>query len=240
MSRSVVLKCVLSLLLAQGTCCGFAQTGADTVARDTIRNRFLPTGVRVGYDAISFAKSRLQNDFHGWEFEGDIDFNRYYFTLEYGNWGRNLVAGSTATYANDGNYWRVGIDVNFLTRDPDRNVFFLGARYGRSVFTESMSIVASDPLWGDVSDSFYHSGVKASWIELTTGLRVKIWKIFWMGYTGRLKFALSTDGSPEMLSYDVPGYGRTHRETTWGFNYYLMLRIPVRAAPPPPPAKKKR
>lgn len=236
----IFLKGFLSLCLLYTGSYGFAQSSPDTVARDTIRNKFLPTGIRVGFDALNFAKSRLQDNYNGWEFEGDIDFDRYYFTLEYGNWGRNLVSDSTAAYANDGKYWRVGVDVNFLTRDPDRNVFFLGARYGRSVFTESMTMVASDPLWGDISDSFYHSGIKASWVELTTGLRVKIWKIFWMGYTGRLKFALSTDGSPEMLSYDVPGFGRTHRETTWGFNYYLMIRIPVRAAPPPPPAKKKR
>lgn len=238
--RTVLVYAFLCLCLVHTGNQAFAQSAADTVARDSVRNKFLPTGIRVGFDVINFAKSRLQDDYSGREFEGDVDFGRYYFALEYGNWGRNLVADSSATYANRGNYWRVGIDVNFLTHDPDRNNFFLGARYGRSVFSESMTILASDPFWGDVSDSFYHSGIKASWVELTTGLRVKIWKIFWLGYTARLKFGLSTDGSPEMLSYDVPGFGRTDRETTWGFNYYLMVRIPVRAAPPPPPARKKR
>lgn len=239
MLHRLFMRILLGLCLVHATSYVYAQSDAETVAIDTVRNKFVPTGIRVGFDVVNFVKSRLQDNYNGWEFVGDLDFNRYYFTLEYGNWGRNVVADSTATYANDGNYWRVGVDVNFLTRDPDRNVFFLGARYGRSMFTESMTVVASDPLWGDVSDSFYHSGIKASWVELTAGLRVKIWKIFWLGYTGRLKFALSTDGSPEMLSYDVPGFGRTHRETTWGFNYYVMLRIPVRTAPPPPPAKKR-
>ena len=239
MLRTFLIKTLFSLCLLLLTSLLYAQSEADSVATDTVRNKFVPTGIRLGFDAVNVAKSRFQDNYNGWEFEGDIDFNRYYLTLEYGHWGRNLVADSTATYANDGNYWRVGIDVNFLTRDPDRNVFFLGARYGRSMFSESMTVVASDALWGDVSDSFYHSGIKASWVELTAGLRVKVWKIFWLGYTGRLKFALSTDGSPEMLSYDVPGFGRTHRETTWGFNYYVMIRIPVRAAPPPPDRKKR-
>jgi hypothetical protein len=189
-------------------------------------------------DAVAFAQSRLQNSFRGWEFEGDVDFYRYYLTFESGGSRRNLSSDSTS-YANDGTYWRAGIDVNFLTTDPDRNVFFLGARYGRSRFAESMSVFTYDPIWGYLSDNFYHSGVKASWIELTAGLRVKIWKIFWLGYTGRLKFGLSTKGSPEMLSYDVPGFGRTDKETTWGFNYYVMVRLPLRKAPPPP-AKKKR
>lgn len=238
MLRVLPFRVLLLLGFSVGVLTARSQSEQDTVAVDTVKNKFLPTGVRIGYDVIGFAKSRLQDDFHGWEFVGDVDFNRYYLALEYGNWGRNLMADSTASYSNSGNYWRVGIDVNFLTKDPDRNVFFLGARYGRSDFSESMTVLAHNPLWGDMSDTFHHSDIKASWIELTTGLKVKIWKIFWFGYTGRLKFALSTDGSSEMLSYDVPGFGRTDKETTWGFNYYVMIRIPVRKAPPPPPKKR--
>ena len=232
-----MLQLLMSLLLSAG--CGYAQSGADTIAIDTVKNKYLPTGVKIGFDAIAYTKSRFQKNFDAWEVTGDVDFHRYYLTFEYGGSARNLHADSTS-YANDGSYWRVGIDVNFLTKDPDQNVFFLGARYGRSRYGESMSVVTYDPIWGYLSDNYYHSGVTASWVELTAGLRVKIWKLFWLGYTGRLKFGLSTAGSPEMLSHDVPGFGRTDKETTWGFNYYVMIRLPLRKAPPPPPAKKKR
>lgn len=209
------------------------EAAADTVKIDTIRNKFFPTGIRFGTDMIHLVKTQTQNNFHGWEIEADIDFNRYYIALEYGRLGRNLNSDSAA-YANQGTFWRAGIDVNFLTNDPDRNMFFLGARYGRSMFSESMTMQAYDPIWGSQTGSFYHSSVNAWWLELTTGLRVKLWKIFWLGYTGRLKFALSADGTEEMLPHDVPGFGRTDKETTWGFNYYLMIRIPIRKAPPPP------
>lgn len=202
----------------------------STVRADTVRNKFFPTGIRVGTDVISLVKSRIQDNFEGWEVQGEIDFSRYYLALEYGRWGRNLGSDS-ATYANQGTFWRAGIDVNFLAKDPDRNVFFLGARYGRSVFTESMGIQRHDPVWGILADNFYHTDVNAWWIELTSGLRVRIWKVFWLGYTGRFKFALSTDGTEEMIPHDVPGFGRTNKETTWGFNYYLMIRLPIRNAP---------
>ena len=100
-----------------------------------------------------------------------------------------------------------------------------------------MAVQRFDPVWGLLDDSFYHTDVNASWIELTAGLRVKIWKIFWLGYTGRIKFGLSTDGSPDMIPHDVPGFGRTDKETTWGLNYYLMIRLPVRKEPPAPVEK---
>lgn len=225
------LSCILSPILV------VAQTDRDSVARDTVRNKYLPTGIRIGSDVIHLVKSRTQDNFHGWEVVGEVDFSRYILALEYGSWGRNLQADSAA-YANQGTFWRAGIDVNFLKNDPDRNVFFLGARYGKSVFSESMSVQRFDPIWGPNADSYYHPDISASWIELTAGLRVKIWKICWLGYTGRFKFALSTERSEEMLPYDVPGYGNTNKETTWGFNYYVMVRIPLWKAPPIP-AKKK-
>ena len=214
----------------------FTQPRRDSVAVDTVRNKYVPTGIRTGFDLLALGKARFQDNFSGWEVQGDIDFNRYYLVVEFGNWGKTLNSDS-ASYANAGSYWRAGVDVNFLTKDPDRNMFFLGARYGRSVFTESMTVKRFDPVWGLLDDSFYHTDINASWMELTAGLRVKIWKIFWLGYTGRIKFGLSTDGSPDMIPHDVPGFGRTDKDTAWGFNYYLMIRLPVRKAPPAPPEK---
>ncbi|HEX8037683.1 MAG TPA: DUF6048 family protein [Chryseosolibacter sp.] len=238
MPSSLKLKIIVMVILTFCLADAGAQAVKDTVRTDTLKNKYLPTGIRIGTDAISLVKTRVQTNFHGWEGNGEVDFGRYFLALEYGTWGRDLASDS-ASYANDGTYWRAGIDVNFLTQDPDRNVFFLGARYGRSVFSEAMTVTSADPYWGVLSDSFYHSGVNAWWLELTTGLRVKIWKMLWLGYTGRFKFALKADKTPEMLPYDVPGFGRTDKETTWGFNYYVMMRIPIRKAPPVPVKKKK-
>lgn len=231
------LKVFIPLILIFSFAGASAQTPQDTVRTDTVRNKYLPTGIRFGTDVISLAKTRAQSNFHGWEVNGEVDFDRYFLELEYGTWGRNLGSDS-ARYANDGTFWRAGIDVNFLTQDPDRNVFFLGARYGHSVFSENMSLISADPVWGVLSDDFQQSDVHAWWLELTTGLRVKIWKVIWLGYTGRFKFALKMDETSDMLPYDVPGFGRTDKETTWGFNYYVMIRIPFRKAPPVPVKKK--
>ena len=65
----ILLKGFFSLCLLYTGSYGFAQSSADTVARDTIRNKFLPTGIRVGFDALNFAKSRLQDNYNGWEFD---------------------------------------------------------------------------------------------------------------------------------------------------------------------------
>lgn len=203
---------------------------SDTVKTDTIKNKYLPTGVRIGTDLISLVKARYQDNFSGWEINGEVDINRYYLAMEYGNWGRKLNSDSAA-YSNDGKFWRVGIDVNFLKKDPDRNMFFIGGRYGRSTFSEQMQLISYDPIWGTLATSYTNKEVPARWLELTAGIRVKIWSIFWLGYTGRFKFALKTGATEEMLPYDIPGFGTTDKGTTWGFNYYAMVRIPIRKDP---------
>ncbi|HYG17653.1 MAG TPA: DUF6048 family protein, partial [Ohtaekwangia sp.] len=137
-------------------------------------------------------------------------------------------------YDNDGSYFRAGIDVNFLTKDEEKNVFFIGGRYGRSVFSEKLDITTADPLWGLITRSSANNHIQGRWFELTTGIRVRMWKIIWMGYTARFKFGLKTNENGDLLPHDVPGYGRTDKETAWGFNYQIFVRFPVRRQPKAP------
>lgn len=162
-----------------------------------------------------------------------MDFYRYYFAIDYGSWSRTFTS-DFGSYANDGTYWRVGADVNFLLKDLDRNMFFLGARYAQANFSENLNVHAENTFTDPVTFedlNYAHSGVNAHWFELTTGLRVKIWKVIWMGYTARFKFALKHDNTENIIPSDIPGYGRTNKDSNWGFNYQIFIRIPVRKQP---------
>lgn len=198
----------------------------------SFKEYYVPTGIRVGTDAISLLMTQYNETFSGWEVSADVDFYRYFLAVEYGHWSRRYNEPRW-DYLNDGNYFRVGADVNFLTKDPERNMFFVGARYGRATFDESLLLL-------ETRQSYESIAVPASWYELTTGLKVKIWSFFWMGYTARFKFGLNTDERGDMVPHDVPGYGRTDKDSYWGFNYQLMFRIPVRPAPALPASKKKK
>jgi hypothetical protein len=221
-----------------GIACG-QKAKPDTVKTDTVKNKYLPTGIRFGTDVLAFAKSSGQSSFSGWEVNTDVDFYRYFLALDYGTWGRTYRADS-AGYANHGNYWRIGADINFLLKDPDRNMFFIGGRYGHSSFSENLTIVASDPVWGSLERTYLNPKVTSRWLELTTGIRVKMWKMIWMGYTVRYKFGLKNHGDDEMLPHDVPGYGRTDKTSYWGFNYQIFIRVPFRKTPVFVPDKKKK
>lgn len=220
----------LVFFLLVSTFCAYGQ--GSTKPADTTQTRklkFLPTGVRLGTDLAGIIKSNIVDDFSAWEITTDIDFHRYLVVADFGYSASGFHANG-AEYNNDGNYWRLGIDANFLTRDKDRNAFFLGLHYGRSSYNESMTIVSEDPLFGTLTDNFSNTGLQANWLELNGGLKVKIWKWMWLGYTARYKFSLKSDESKEMLTHEVPGYGRTNNPATWGFNYYVFIRLPFRKA----------
>lgn len=196
--------------------------------KDSVRTRsYLPTGVRISADVLPPVLSRINDDFSGYEFNADIDFYRYYLTVDYGSWSKQ-DRSEVVAYRNDGQYYRIGVDVNFLVKQAEKNNFFLGFRRGYSTFSEYMTINQQDSIWGPIAEDLSHENVNASWWELTSGIRMRIWKIFWLGYTARFKFALKAPMENELVPYDVPGYGLTYKETTWGFNYQIMARIPIR------------
>jgi hypothetical protein len=234
MYRLKLLNSILLLLVATIAC---AQK--DTT-RLSFKKYYIPTGIRVGTDAITLTRNAYDPSFSGWEANVDVDFYRYYVALDYGNWSRLYERGDGLRYENNGGYFRAGVDVNFLTRDPNRNMFFIGARYGRGTFDETFNLVDTMDNGDPYTNRYVNTNIPARWFELTTGVRVKIWSFLWMGYTARFKFGLKAGDTPAMLPHDVPGYGRTDGETYWGFNYQLFFRIPVRKAPDLPAKKKKK
>jgi hypothetical protein len=231
--------------------------GQKDTTRLSFKKYYVPTGIRLGVDLVPIAWGMRDKTFAGKEFQADIDFYRYHLTFDYGNWSRSYAGTLTDTaaadlhnsfeYNNDGRYFRVGVDVNFLLKDPERNMFYVGARYGRASFNEYYYVDEELPDYLWIFDpgarqirSYVNSSVPARWFELTMGVRLKVYKFIWMGYTSRFKFGLKTGNTPELLPHDVPGYGRTDKNTTWGFSYHLMFRIPVRDYPDLPPSKKKK
>jgi Domain of unknown function (DUF6048) len=209
------------------------------VIKDTTKNRFLPTGLRIGTDVIALIRSR-DNSFKGWEINFDTDLSRYYFTVDYGYSAVNLLIGDGAynnfggNYKNDGHYLRIGADVNFLLKDPDKNMFFIGFRYGLSSFSDAVQYQNAVSYTGfqPISANESNKNLSGHWLEITSGLRVKIISGFWMGYTARLKFAPSVSGEGTLKAYDMPGYGVVSEAPYWGFNYDLYWRFGWRETPP--------
>lgn len=194
---------------------------------DSTRGRFRPGGISVGTDVISLIRSQTSERFSGREINADIDFHRYHLVADVGSWSTNYPL-KNGYYESGGQYFRVGVDVNFLLKDPDRNMLFLGIRHGRSSFTDSVNFSFTDAQLDVIEIHGANHNINANWMEGTAGLRVKIWKFIWMGYTARMKFRLRVNGEGPVKTFDVPGYGLTYKTLWWGFNYQVFVKIPLK------------
>lgn len=192
---------------------------------DSLKEKIYLRSLRFGTDVLALVVSGSDR-FDGWEVNADADFGRFYLAGDYGRSARNEMLVNAGDYSNEGSYWRAGLDVNILKRDPDRNMLFFGLRYARSSFSDRANITLNDPFFGTQQFVLSNPQATAVWSEMVAGLRVKVWKEFWMGFTSRLKMGLSIRGNSELGSYDVPGYGTVSSGYTWGFNYQVFWRIP--------------
>lgn len=223
MRQAILMYLLSSVLLLLGVS-SHAQDKKE--AGDSLRRIQKPTGVRIGTDLIAIGKTIFDSPLTGWEVNADVDFGRYYLALDYGS-SSYKDSLDNGYYSNDGRYIRLGVDVNFLLKDPDKNMVFFGFRYGRSSFSEQLTYEFTADEFGPVLKEISNPNASAGWGELITGLRVKVWNPIWMGYTARLKFLPGVKGNPEMETYDIPGYGRTSKGMYWGFNYQIFYRIPL-------------
>lgn len=211
-------------------CAGLTVSAQEKKKRDSVTVRdFIPKAIRVGGDVVALVRSQYEDSYSGWEMNAEVDIHRYILAFETGNWQLDLNS-EDGLYANKGTYFRIGADVNFIPRNPQGNILFLGARYGRSIFSESLTTMVSDPVWGDQEVQYNTDDANGRWFEVTGGLRVRLWKIVWLGYTARYKFGLATNGTDTMEPHDVPGYGTndSEKDSTWGFSYLVMIRLPLR------------
>jgi hypothetical protein len=226
---------------------GFAQKEKKPNPADTLLYKYLPTGVRIGTDALSIILSQTNPSLKLWEVNADLDFDRYYLAVDYGSWAKQITIDNgtkinNGNYQNNGTYYRIGADINFLLKDPDKNMFFIGFRLGRSNFDHTLnySMAYTGPYaTGPIDKTVSATGVTARWMEITTGLRVKIVSGFWMGCTARIKLSANYENSPNLVPYDIPGYGLSEQSPYWGLNYQLFWRFPVRKLKVRPKEEKK-
>ena len=129
--------------------------------------------------------------------------NHFYPTLEVGFGGGHTGQGDTLTYDAYGGFFRAGLDVNPLRRNPESpHALLIGIRVGTGIQAQRTDC------WG----------------EIVAGCQVEIAEVnttaFYMGWMGRFKFLFTRKGD----SLYIPGYG-ARDNIGWGVNYYLGWRF---------------
>lgn len=224
---SPILKSLISILLLISALPVFGQENEYTLVMDTTLSgykKFAPTGIRVGMDVLGPVLHLFDGRSLSYEFTAELDLDQYFLVAEGGFQQFQEINGSVG-YDMRGSFFRIGPEANFLHRDRMLNNFSFGLRYAYAAYNEIAIGAVEEPNWGAVPVSFNVNN-KSWWLEMTTGVKVRLYKGIFTGYIFRFRF-LRTSTQPDVpfTSYYVPGYGYADRLNTWGFRYYIMYRI---------------
>ena len=156
--------------------------------------------------------------------------------------GVDLYGIGSKHYKSSAPFFRIGVDYNTMAKKKEKNSFlYVGLRYGFSHMKYDISSLAiqdpafggemgnpsqEDGIWGG-SVPYDHPGQKATmqWFEFVAGVRVQIYKSFYMGWAVRMKYKLSASVSEYGNPWMVPGFGK-YNSNNMGVTYSLIYKLP--------------
>lgn len=189
-------------------------------------------GLRFGIDLKPWIQSIASSDRSFYNAHLRLDAGpgtsiRYGAMLDFTHSEANLQ-GDSATYFNKGNAARLGLYLNIIPDDQDFNLVTVGIGYGRSWFNESLSGLVDDSDYGSFPVYRSSIGLGAGWIEITGGMQARIWKQLYVGYNLQLRLLPHFKDRDLLQIYEIPGFGKASRKSSFGFSYFLLYRIPFR------------
>lgn len=183
---------------------------------------------RISVDAARLASNFIYTDKKGYEMQVDYKLRGNNYAVFETGFGKNIVDYTNLQYDNTGGFLKLGIDKNVIDiiSDKDYDILFIGLRYGMGFGKRSNATFLVPSYFGPPSEGtstgesyFIH------WGELTLGLRVEIFKQFFVGWNARVKFLFNSGAFQQLAPSYVPGYGAGDKSTVAGGNIYVCYAI---------------
>lgn len=176
--------------------------------------------------------------FNGGRFEFVVSFDvslwqRLFPAVEYGMMFMNHDY-VTHKYKSDGLFVKLGANYNFLNYKPDRkkdHVFGVGVRYGFSNVNYTLSDALLENLYWKESTYMTNEkrNVNVGWLEFVIGVRVQVYKSFFMGVNLQVKAFPHFYKKEIDYPVYIPGFGAYNKTSaTFGLEYILSYQIPYK------------
>lgn len=217
-----------------------AQEIVEEEVVDTLKKREKkPYTIRFGLDLSKPFMTQLDKGYFGLELVGDIRlFSEFYGAIELGN-EKKTQQSEQINYTTTGNYIKLGFDYNlFKNWKGMNNAIYLGLRIGNSFHKQKVNeyepyqinhywpaeIIKKGP---EIREQ---DALSARWVEVVTGIKVKMINNIYMGFSLRLNRLMSDIRPDNFDNLFIPGFNKKTDENVWGagFNYTITYAIPVK------------
>ncbi len=185
-------------------------------------------GLQVSVNVMDGIANLFGQTYGNYELAVELDLHNRFFPVWEIGVGRadNTPEGLNFTYRTQPSlYNRIGLNYNFKYNSESTSFFYIGLRYGFSFFTYDIdNITIDNPYWEENEVlSIAHQKSWAHWGELLGGVRVQVYKNFYMGWTARYHLLIGSKKNDTSAPWFIPGYGTD--STPFGFTYTLGYRF---------------
>ncbi len=212
-----------------------AKKDSTTIHKDSLPIKKERYGIRIGVDLFKLSRSFYEKEYQGLELVGDYRVTRrHYLAAEIGNENKT-VQDTKINFTTKGTYLKVGFDYNTYENWLNmENMITVGLRYGVSSFSQTLnsySIYNPNPYFGEapiVIPATTYKGLTAQWIEVVSGVKVKVFNNVFVGFSFSINRLLSQKKPENFDNLYIPGYNRTYNGNFGvGFNYTVSYFIPL-------------
>lgn len=192
-STYITLLTLLSSMLL------YSPTLAAQEKKTTIEEEKVPfyQGTTIGVDIFGLGSKIFGGDITSTEISVEVNLkNRYVPVAEIGYGTTDTTDdGTNIHYKASAPYFRIGMNYNFFFKKPYLPGFLYGGiRYGFTSFSYDVDApTMKDPTWGFPEIPFSYDGIKTTvtWAELLAGIKVNVYKNFYMGWSLRYRIRMN-------------------------------------------------
>ena len=193
-------------------------------------------GLRLGGDISKLIRSFLDDDYKGFEVNGDYRLTKkLYLAGELGIEEKTTITDYLNTTAK-GSYFKAGVDYNSYTNWLDmENMIYGGFRVGVSTFSQTLNsytVYNTDQYWEEQftdNPGQEFKGLSAIWTEFIFGLKVEVFNNLYVGLNAQIKVMITQDEPENFANLHVPGFNKIYDSGRMGFGYgyNISYLIPI-------------
>lgn len=183
---------------------------------------------RIGFDVSRIAANIMFPSHQSYEVQADYLLPKNTYVVAEVGFGKGKIDYENLRYDNTGYYFKVGFDKSFLdiVSSKDFDIGFIGLHYGagpgqRTEATYTTQNIFGSPTTGKIPAQNYF----AHWGEITGGIKVEVFKNFFVGWNLRMRFLLNPGVFSELSPSFIPGYGKGDKSTAFDINFYTSYAI---------------
>ncbi len=237
MPMSPIYRYIFILILSGCAVCGslpaFAQadtaTSGDEEKDEPARKKFAAGHqLLIGVDIMHPVLNKYVTNKYTYEAEAQYYLKNEYYAVAEAGWGGADVDYTDLKYTTTNNFARIGFNKSILYRESaeDWDMMFIGLRAAMANVNRSASAyVVYDSVWGNVSGFSQAKSFNAVWAEVTTGIRVGLFKGLMAGWNIRGKFLMNGKSFKDLAPLHIAGYGKGDKNANFDISMYVSYAI---------------